>query len=113
MTKFNPENKENLTYGDCLDPIFKIKDKEDALQYKRAYIEYMENEFKTYPNTSAKSAEEIANHNIGYYAGYGSNDDRERIEELFECSHPIFGSVKENGVPTAKEAFNLGKNKNK
>ena len=29
-------------------------------------------------------------------------------EDLFKCSHPYFGSIKENGVPTAKEAFEMG-----
>ena len=112
MTKFNPENKKNLTYGDCLNPIFKITDKQDALQYKREYIKFIQkNHVDKNPNERL-TAEQIANSNIGYWAGYGSNDDRKRIEELFECSHPIFGSVK-NGVPTAQEAFNMGKKYNK
>jgi hypothetical protein len=33
MTKFNPENKEALTYGECLDPAMKITDEADAKQY--------------------------------------------------------------------------------
>lgn len=106
MTKFNPNNKESLTYGECLDPIFKITDKADAMQYKNAYIEFTENHIK---ENEPLSALQIVNSNIGYYAGYGSNEDRKRIEELFECSHPVFGSVKENGVPTGKEAFECGK----
>jgi len=104
MTKFNPSNKESLNYGEALDPIFKITDKEDAMQYKKAYILFT----RKFVESEAK-AEEIVNANIGYYAGYGSNKDRSRIEELFECSHPVFGSVKKNGVPTGKEAFECGK----
>lgn len=108
MTKFNPSNKETLTYGECLDPIFKITDKADAMQYKKDYVAFMEKILDKEPNEKGMTAEQIVNSNIAYYAGYGSSDDRKRIEELFECSHPVFGSIKENGVPTAKEAFNAG-----
>ena len=106
MTKFNPLNKDSLTYGECLDPIFKITDKADALQYKKAYVEFTEKHIK---ENEPLSALQIVNSNIGYYAGYGSNEDRKRIEDLFDCSHPIFGAVKEGGIPTGKEALECGK----
>jgi hypothetical protein len=83
MTKFNPNNKESLTYGECIDPIFKITDKDDALQYKKAYVEFTEKHTK---ENGTLSALQIVNTNICYYAGYGSNEDRKRIEELFDCS---------------------------
>lgn len=108
ITVFNPENKEQLTYGECLDPIFKITGKQDAIQYKDAYLKYTEKFLINGHSETRLTALEIVNTNIGYYAGYGSNEDRKRIEELFECSHPIFGSVKQNGVPTGKEAFRCG-----
>lgn len=109
MTIFNPQNKEVLTYGECLDPIFKITDKDDAMQYKQAYVDYTQNWLEKDPRSDDMTAEQIVNINIGYYAGYGSNDDRKRIEELFECSHPVFGSIKKNGSPTGKEAFECGR----
>lgn len=88
MTIFNPQNKPSLTYGEALDPIFKITDKQDALQYKKAYIEYTA-KFLDDPS----KAENVVNANIGYWAGYGSLKDRERIEALFDCSHPVFGKA--------------------
>ena len=109
MTQFNPQNKETVTYGEALDPIFKITDKQDAIQYKNAYLKYMEQFLVNGVNKSGQTALEIVNTNIGYYAGYGSNDDRKRIEDLFDCSHPIFGSIKGNGIPTGKEALECGK----
>ena len=36
MTKFNPENKDVLTYGECLKPAMEIETKEDAEQFKAA-----------------------------------------------------------------------------
>jgi len=89
MTVFNPENKDLLTLGEVLDPIFLITDKGDAMQYKAAYIEYQ----KKWPNANGLTPEQVVNINIGYYAGYGSIEDRKRIEDLFECKHPIFGKA--------------------
>jgi hypothetical protein len=108
MTQFNPQNKEVLTHGEALNPIFAIRDKEDAMQYKKAYVEYMERILQKEPRKDGMTAEEVVNSNIGYRAGYGSTLDRERIEELFECKHPVFGSVKENGQPTTRQAFEAG-----
>lgn len=109
MTIFNPENKKDLNVGECLDPIFKITDRKDAKQYKASYVAYIQEHLDKEPGNMDKSAMNIANSNIGYYAGYGSNEDRKRIEELFDCAHPIFGSIKEKGAPTSAEAFEMGK----
>lgn len=113
MTKFNPENKETLTYQECLGPAMKITNKEDAKQYKSAYIQFTEKFLKNGLSESGMTAEQIVNNNLGYYAGYYSNETRERVEKLFLCSHPIFGAIKENGAPTAKEAFEYGFNRKK
>jgi len=107
MTKFNPENKESLTYGECLAPAMEITDAEDAKQYLDAYIKFQEANMQ---EASGKhTAEEICKINLGYYAGYYGDETRKRVEQLFTCSHPIFGSIKENGTPTVKEAFECGK----
>ncbi len=54
-------------------------------------------------------AEKIERANLGYYAGYYDSETRERVERLFKCSHPIFGSISKNGSPTVEEAFEAGK----
>ncbi len=54
-------------------------------------------------------AENIERSNLGYYAGYYSDATRERVERLFRCAHPIFGKIAEKGAPTAKAAFEAGK----
>jgi hypothetical protein len=105
MTKFNPENKKTLTYGDCLHPAMKITDEADAQQYLADYVAYIGDK----PRKEGLPAEQIALNNLGYFAGYYDNETRERVERLFKCSHPIFGSIAKRGAPTAEEAFEAGK----
>jgi len=107
MTKFNPENKDILTYGECLGPAMQITDIADAKQYFDAYIAYLQKfsaEFE-----GGKTAEQIAKINLGYYAGYYSDETRERVERLFDCSHPYFGKIVAYKV-TPEEAFDIGYN---
>jgi hypothetical protein len=105
MTKFNPENKTLLTYGESLGPAMQITEQSDADQYKEAMIQFGMN---LTPTVSREKAESVCNQNLGYYAGYYSEEVRERVERLFNCSHPIFGSIKERGQPTHEEAFKMG-----
>lgn len=100
-TKFDPKN--------CLTTAMTIKNKKDAEQYLMRYIEYIQSEIDKSPERKNDNAEKIAKSNLGYFAGYYSNETRERVEELFCCSHPIFGSVKENGIPSNEQAFEMGK----
>jgi hypothetical protein len=50
-------------------------------------------------------ARDIVLQNIGYYTGYFDNDKADRVMELFETEHPIFGKTH----PSPEEAFRLGK----
>lgn len=108
-TTFNPEKKDTLTYGECLGPAMKITDESDAEQYFADYVAFIEKALEKEPRTDNKTAAEIARINLGYYAGYYDNETRERVERLFKCSHPVFGSIKANGAPSAEEAFAAGK----
>jgi len=106
-TIFNPENKDSLTYGECLEPAMKITDPEDAKQYFEAYVEWQSRHMD---GASGKhTPEEVCKINIGYFAGYYGDDTRQRVEKLFSCVHPIFGGIQENGPPTTKEIIELGK----
>jgi len=107
MTKFNPENKEVLTYGECLGPAMVITEKEDADQYFKDYVAFIQKYLDEKPRTDGKTAEQIAKDNLGYYAGYYDHDTQLRVEKLFMCSHPIFGKAA-NGAPTPEEAFEMG-----
>lgn len=108
-TKFNPENKETMTRGEVLGPAMKITDQADADQYLNDYVAFTQNALDIKPRTDGMTAIQIAKINLGYFAGYYGNKTRERVERLFKCQHPIFGSITKNGPPTAREAFEAGK----
>lgn len=105
MTQFNPEKKNKLTFAEALDPAMKITDQEDADNYFEYYINYLG---RACPDIPMKETIERARLNLGYYAGYYDIETRNRIEKLFKCQHPIFGSIEKNGAPTSQEALKLG-----
>ena len=55
-----------------------------------------------------EEAETIQRRNLGYFAGYYDHETRARVERLFQCEHPYFGSIAKNGPPSAEEAFKMG-----
>jgi hypothetical protein len=42
--------------------------------------------------------------NIGYFTGYFDHATADRIMDLFDCEHPVFG----RNHPTAEEAWRIG-----
>lgn len=110
MTKFNPDNKptSKLTFGDILHPAMAITDQADADQYLAAYIQNIREDRKDLPEGSTEP-EKVAKGNLGYFAGYYDSETRQRVERLFKCAHPVFGSIADNGVPTAEEALEAGR----
>jgi len=75
-----------------------------AKQYLEAYVEWI----RATTDNSFDEAVVIAKSNLAYYAGYGSHELRKRVEKLFNCSHPVFGSAAEMGRPTGTEALQCG-----
>lgn len=108
MITFNPENKSVVSFAECLDPVIKIKTRAEAQQYLKDYADYIEWQNGNNPEEMTKSAEEIAKSNIGYWTGYYNYEDRARVEDLFDCEHPIFGKFSEMGIPSADEVFQCG-----
>ena len=107
MTKFNPESKEVMTFGESLGPAMEITEQEDASQYFKNYVAFIQECHDKEPRLDDKTAEQVARENLGYYAGYYDHITRLRVEKLFSCTHPIFGEAL-LGCPTAEEAFKLG-----
>lgn len=101
MTKFDPKGK-------ILEVAIAITDPKDAKQYLKAYIDFIQADIDRNPTRKGDNAENIAKGNIGYYAGYYDNEVRARIEQLYSCAHPVFGSIAEKGPPGPKKAFAIG-----
>lgn len=78
----------------------------DAEQYLKDYVNYQQKMLDKEPREDDKTALEICKINLGYFAGYYDHETRDRVEKLFQCSHPVYGSIKEKGAPTPTEAFN-------
>lgn len=92
-----------ITIGAKYDPAMKVTDPTEAKAYFEACVEH-----SMQWGNNRQEAERIEKANLGYYAGYYDNETRRRVERLFQCSHPVFGSIAETGSPTPKEAFQAG-----
>ncbi len=103
LTKFNPENKSILTYGEALKPAMEITDQEDADQYLADYVKYQQSFMSA--RKDGMTAEQMCKTNLGYFAGYYDREVMSRVNRLFKCSHPVFGTTS----PTNEEAFEAGK----
>jgi hypothetical protein len=93
--------KDNATIGELYGSAMAITDAREAATYFEALVER-----SMARGHSREEAEDIERANLGYYAGYGSAETRERVEGLFGCSHPVFGKVEENGQPGPMDAYN-------
>lgn len=96
---FTPET----TIGDKYRPAMEIRDQAEADAYFEACVLHT----MTFGRTR-EEAERIERCNLGYFAGYYDDETRARVERLYRCAHPIFGSIAERAAPTPKEAFEAG-----
>jgi hypothetical protein len=87
-----------VTFSEKYDLAMSLVDQGDADRYFERLVEGTMSEGKT-----REEAEKIERSNIGYYAGYHLDETRERVERLFRCAHPIFGSIAENGPPSIEQ----------
>lgn len=60
------------------------------------------------PNMTQAEASYQLRRSIGYLAGRYSHEARARVEKLFKTAHPILGSIRFNGPPSAQQAMQLG-----
>lgn len=93
---------DKATFGEKYGPAVKITDQSEADEYFEALVEHTMRF-----GHSREEAEKIECTNLGYWAGYYDLETRLRVERLFGCEHPFFGSAAE-GQPTPEEAFEMG-----
>lgn len=92
--------KRRCTIGEKYHPAMSIADATDAKQYFQALVEHN----IRFGNHTQDKAIAIEKQNLGYFAGYYDQETRARVERLFSCAHPIFGSAN----VTADDAYALG-----
>lgn len=95
---------EHATIREMYGPAMEITEQNEADVYFDKIVEHI----KVRGNKEQAEAESIARQNLGYYAGYYSHETRDRVERLFKCKHPVFGSIAENGPPSAEQALAAG-----
>ena len=95
-----------MTIGDVFAKANGVKSQAEADAFYEEYVRYMMTECSEHLNR--EQAERIVKSNLGYVAGYYDDATRARIEKLYHCSHPIFGSIEKNGAPSGEQAFAMG-----
>ncbi len=95
---------DRITIGDKYGPAMNITDQAAADAYFERCVAHTMTRF----GKSRDEAEVIERANLGYYAGYCSDEIREQVERLFHCAHPFFGAIATHGAPTAEHAFRTG-----
>jgi hypothetical protein len=95
---------DEVSIGDKYGPAMELTEQPDADAYFEKCIEHT----MRFDKNTRERAESIERANLGYYAGYYSNETRARVERLFHCAHPIFGEIAVKGPPTPEEALAKG-----
>lgn len=103
------EFEDNVTIGNKYGPAMKITDEAEAVTYFEACVSHtLRVRAKDGDPVTRSKAEDIEKQNLGYYAGYYDNETRERVERLFMCAHPVFGSIEKFGPMSADAALKSG-----
>jgi hypothetical protein len=98
------KDRSKISIGDKYSPAMKITEQAEADKYFEELVRHN----MSFGTNDRKRAEEIERGNLGYFAGYYDSETRERVERLFKCEHPVFGSIAKNGTPSPAEAFMAG-----
>jgi len=93
------------TSGEFYARALEITDEREARVF---FDESVRLTLKQWPRFSQEEAESHVKSTIAYYAGYYSNDVRARVERLFNCVHPFFGSIERDGPPSPDAAYQMG-----
>jgi hypothetical protein len=98
------KDRAKITYRDKYGPAMEITDQAEADKYFEELVRHN----LSFGENTRELAENVERHNLGYYAGYYDSETRERVERLFKCEHPVFGSIAQKGPPATEEALMAG-----
>ena len=92
-----PKPKEDFVHdvsvGDKYNEVWKVKTREQAAEHFGRCVRHA----MMHLGSSHEEAIRDEKQNIGYYAGYGSDKHRARIEKLYDTRHPVFGAIADTG----------------
>jgi hypothetical protein len=96
--------KKLSTMGEVFDEALRIAktNKDEAEDFFYQYV----NDISSVNKYSWDKSIEIAKSNLGYFAGYYSQEVCDIIYDTYQCSHPIFG--KKPYEVTPEDAFKKG-----
>ena len=92
---------DKVTIGEKYDPAMKITDPEEAKEYFEKCVEH---NMRISGNSRAE-AEKNERSSLAYYAAYGSSEQMDRVNRLFNTTHPFFGDP---GALSHEELFKIG-----
>jgi hypothetical protein len=96
---------DDATNGQTLGPAMEITEQAEADAYFETLVQHG---MRLDPSLGRELAVKNLRGSLGYWAGYYGHETRLRVERLFRCTHPVFGSA-ENGLVDPKDAFEAGK----
>jgi len=92
---------EKVTFSDKYGPAMEVQTGAEAKEYLEACIEHC----MRVGHYKRAAAEHIEKSNIGYCTGHFDTATADRVMQLFDCEHPVFG----RGHPTPEEEFEMGR----
>lgn len=98
------KDRAQISIQDKYGPAMVITDQAEADKYFEELVRHN----MSFGQNTREIAENVERHNLGYFAGYYDAETRARVERLFKCEHPVFGSIEKNGPPTFHEALAAG-----
>lgn len=93
------------TYGEMINEALSIDNQEDADKFFIKEVKVMQD---ANPDWSPEKCASTVRSNLGYMAGYYSQEVSEHVKKFWGANHPIFGKPGYWGKVTPKEAFEKG-----
>jgi hypothetical protein len=98
------------TRNDTFDAAMRITDQVEADDWLRRAVDARLRILSApgMPEVTREHVERSIRDDLAYFAGYYGDEVRERVERLFDCAHPYFAKIADNGPSTFEEALRMG-----
>jgi len=101
-----------ITIGEQYKPAMEITDQAEADTYFELLVAYTMGALaaQNYEGNVRARSEQITRQNIGYYAGYYDVETMQRVNKLYNTTHPVFGDTYPDPVVAFEAGKQLGEN---